>query len=197
MSALLTHRPEGRAVPPSDEDQGAGTPVATETGDDTVAYCGRWERTADGNVMHHVAVSHVRLGHARLADALTAAIERHVPADRRLAELRRVNELLFSYADAHASLAPATADPEHARWFVRETLGPLAAGGTRMRELRETLRVYLATERSLRRAADGLHVARNTVTYRVKRAEELLPGSTRGDLLGLHMALEIAQTLPG
>ncbi|GAA3368090.1 hypothetical protein GCM10017744_082740 [Streptomyces antimycoticus] len=93
-------------------------------------------------------------------------------------------------------VAPATADPEHARWFVRETLGPLAAGGTRMRELRETLRVYLATERSPRRAADGLHVVRNTVTYRV-RAEELLPGSTREEPMGLHMALEIAQTLPG
>ncbi|MEV8059583.1 hypothetical protein [Streptomyces sp. AgN23] len=61
-------------------------------------------------------------------------------------------------------VAPATAGPEHARWFVRETLGPLAAGGTRMRELRETPRVYLATERSLRRAADGLQVARDTVT---------------------------------
>ncbi|MEU6084276.1 helix-turn-helix domain-containing protein [Streptomyces sp. NPDC047108] len=92
--------------------------------------------------------------------------------------------------------ALASSDQEHARWFVREILGPLASGDGRMRELRETLRVYLATERSLRSAADRLLVARNTVTYRVKQAEELLPGSTRDNPLELLTALELARTLP-
>ncbi|WP_055495377.1 helix-turn-helix domain-containing protein [Streptomyces sp. TP-A0356] len=60
----------------------------------------------------------------------------------------------------------------------------------------ETLRVYLAEEHGLRMAADRLHVARNTVTYRVKRAEELLPATTiTGSSLELRLALEIAQTL--
>ncbi|MET9433058.1 helix-turn-helix domain-containing protein [Streptomyces sp. NPDC006551] len=307
----------------------------------------------------------VRLGHARLAHDLAAAIEEHVPADRRLAEVRRVNDLLFTYADSHASMmaeeyiaerdrwrgsdeaarraivddvlagrpvdavtalrslhydisrthlaavlwcddtdsrtpvaerlhrtamamtrslaaagmllipadsmsawvwfavtdedspgraghprdrldrshdvraalgppgtgpqgmrrshlgalraervarhsgqwlcdyqevrlvALATADPEHAQWFVQDVLGTLASGGDRVRELRETLRVYLAEERSLRTAADRLHVARNTITYRVKRAEELLPAATTaGNSLELRLALEIAQHLP-
>ncbi|MFD5098255.1 PucR family transcriptional regulator [Streptomyces albidochromogenes] len=93
-------------------------------------------------------------------------------------------------------VALATAEPEHAHWFVQDVLGPLASGGDRVRELRETLRVYLAEERSLRIAADRLHVARNTITYRVKRAEELLPATTTaGNSLELRLALELAQHL--
>ncbi|ARF53597.1 PucR family transcriptional regulator [Streptomyces gilvosporeus] len=95
-------------------------------------------------------------------------------------------------------VALATADPEHARWFVHDLLGPLASDGARVRELRETLRVYLAEERSLRAAAGALHVARNTVTYRVKRAEELLPSSTTAaGTLELRVALELAPFLLG
>ncbi|MFJ8669937.1 PucR family transcriptional regulator [Streptomyces sp. NPDC093600] len=93
-------------------------------------------------------------------------------------------------------LALATADPEQAHWFVQDVLGPLASSGDRVRELRETLRVYLAEERGLRAAADRLHVARNTVTYRVRRAEELLPtATTASDSLELRLALEIARHL--
>ncbi|MFF5479559.1 PucR family transcriptional regulator [Streptomyces sp. NPDC012935] len=99
---------------------------------------------------------------------------------------------LCEYRDVRLA-ALVTADSEHARWFVQEVLGPLASEGDRLRELRETLRVYLAEERSLRTASDRLHIARNTVTYRVKRAEELLPATTTaGSSLELRVALEIA-----
>ncbi|MGY5123178.1 helix-turn-helix domain-containing protein [Streptomyces nigrescens] len=55
--------------------------------------------------------------------------------------------------------------------------------------------MYLAEERSLRAAADRLHVARNTVTYRVKRAQELLPSTTLTDsTLELRLALELARS---
>ncbi|WP_369276457.1 helix-turn-helix domain-containing protein [Streptomyces sp. R11] len=48
-------------------------------------------------------------------------------------------------------------------------------------------------KRSLRTASDRQHIARNTVTYRVKRAEELLPAATTaGSSLELRVALEIA-----
>ncbi|MFJ6789410.1 PucR family transcriptional regulator [Streptomyces angustmyceticus] len=104
---------------------------------------------------------------------------------------------LTDYREARL-VALATTDPEHARWFVHDLLGPLASDGARLRELRETLRVYLAEERSLRAAAGALHVARNTVTYRVKRAEELLPtATTTGSTLELRLALELARTLLG
>ncbi|MFF4962693.1 PucR family transcriptional regulator [Streptomyces sp. NPDC001222] len=103
---------------------------------------------------------------------------------------------LCDYQDIRLA-ALVTADPEHARWFVQEVLGPLASEGARLRELRETLRVYLAEERSPRAAAERLHVARNTVTYRVKRAEELLPVTTTAiTSLEVRVALEIAAVSP-
>ncbi|MFF8512844.1 PucR family transcriptional regulator [Streptomyces sp. NPDC015492] len=94
--------------------------------------------------------------------------------------------------------ALATAQAEQADWFVRETLGRLASDGVWEQQLRETLRVYLGEGRSLRSAAQRLLVARNTVTYRVHRAEELLPAPLAStDLLELQMALEIADVLRG
>ncbi|WP_328727388.1 PucR family transcriptional regulator [Streptomyces sp. NBC_00259] len=103
---------------------------------------------------------------------------------------------LCDYQDIRLA-ALVTADSEHARWFVQEVLGPLASEGARLRELRETLRVYLAEERSTRTAAERLHIARNTVTYRVKRAEELLPVTTTAvSSLEVRVALEIAAASP-
>ncbi|WP_240777445.1 PucR family transcriptional regulator [Nonomuraea basaltis] len=83
---------------------------------------------------------------------------------------------------------------ERARWFAEEMLGGLADGDARVAELRETLRVYLASGRSPQRAGEVLHVSRNTVGYRVKRAEELLGHPLPDDLLELRLALEIART---
>ncbi|MZG15986.1 hypothetical protein GTY44_21290 [Streptomyces sp. SID5914] len=91
-------------------------------------------------------------------------------------------------------LSLATADPEQARWYAEDVLGPLLADDDRTRELRETLRVYLACERSPQTAAEQLHIARNTVTYRVHKAEDLL-GHPIGDPMELRLALEIARTL--
>lgn len=88
-----------------------------------------------------------------------------------------------------------TADEERARWFAEDILGPLYSVDRRIAELRETLRVYLASGRSPQRAAEVLHVSRNTVGYRVKRAEELLGHPLPDDLVELRLALEIARTL--
>ncbi|MFI6438050.1 PucR family transcriptional regulator [Streptomyces sp. NPDC050759] len=92
------------------------------------------------------------------------------------------------------TLCLATTDDEQARWYAQDVLGPLLAGDDRTRELRETLRVYLACERSPQNSAEQLHIARNTVTYRVRKAEELL-GRSIGDPMELRLALEIARTL--
>ncbi|MBL7501959.1 helix-turn-helix domain-containing protein [Frankia sp. CNm7] len=92
------------------------------------------------------------------------------------------------------TLCLATADHEQARWYAEDVLGPLLADNERARELRETLRVYLACERSLRTAAEQLHLARNTVTYRIHKAEDLL-GHLIGDPMELRLALEIARVL--
>ncbi|MFI0353205.1 PucR family transcriptional regulator [Actinomadura sp. 9N407] len=106
---------------------------------------------------------------------------------------RSGGERLCDYADIRvASLV--TADAEHGHWFVQEVLGALGAPDDRTRELRETLRVYLAEGRSPQRAAERLHVNRNTVTYRIKRAQELL-GRPVGAGLEIWLALEAARIL--
>ncbi|MFD4668881.1 PucR family transcriptional regulator [Lentzea sp. NPDC058450] len=74
------------------------------------------------------------------------------------------------------------ADVEGTRRFVHAELGDLAADTENAARLRETLRHYLRGERGLATTAARLHIARNTVTYRVKRAQELL-GHDVGDRL--------------
>ncbi|WP_420309192.1 PucR family transcriptional regulator [Streptomyces sp. YS-B37] len=82
-----------------------------------------------------------------------------------------------------------------ARRFVQDELGALAVNSPQGEQLRNTLRQYLSCERSLATAAARLHVARNTVTYRVKRAQELIRHDVSGRLLQIMMALEVAHVL--
>ncbi|MET7358412.1 helix-turn-helix domain-containing protein [Streptomyces sp. NPDC005562] len=78
-----------------------------------------------------------------------------------------------------------------AREFVRRELGGLAGPGESTATVRATLKCYLDEERSLNGAAEHLHVARNTVAYRVQRAEQL-----RGREIGVRrMQLQAALTL--
>lgn len=65
------------------------------------------------------------------------------------------------------------ADPNKATDFVEHELGDLAKGDAKTRDLRQTLQTYLETH-SPQAAAQELHLARNTVTYRLRRAEEVL-----------------------
>jgi PucR C-terminal helix-turn-helix domain/GGDEF-like domain len=87
-------------------------------------------------------------------------------------------------------------DPREARWFIEETLGDLASHDPWFAELRETLRLYLAFGRSRTHAAKGLHVARNTVAYRVEKAVKLLGRPIPHDPLEVRLALELARVLP-
>jgi hypothetical protein len=58
--------------------------------------------------------------------------------------------------------------------FMRVRLGPLIDGSPSQRELLETLRVYLATGKNAKEAARRLAVHRNTLLYRLRRAQDLL-----------------------
>ena len=86
-------------------------------------------------------------------------------------------------------------DLPRAREFVATQLGPLAAAGEASQRLRETLRAFLAAGGRSMRAAKELYVHQNTVTYRVKRAEELLDRRVTEDPIELMCALMLADTL--
>jgi hypothetical protein len=86
-------------------------------------------------------------------------------------------------------------DLELARRFVTHELGALAEDTATAAELRETLSAYLESERSLARAAEQLHVARNTVAYRVKKFENTTGRDLKHRTLELACALRLATTL--
>ncbi|KAB1142577.1 PucR family transcriptional regulator [Streptomyces luteolifulvus] len=99
-----------------------------------------------------------------------------------------------AYGDVAAVALMAT-DLEAAGDFVRRELGDLAEPGAVMEALRTTLFYYLGAERSLVEVARRLHVARATVTYRVKRAQEVLGHDLDDRRFTLHTALALAEEL--
>jgi hypothetical protein len=97
-------------------------------------------------------------------------------------EARAVQRLVLSAAKAPAMLrydevdllCLAGRDPEAvARMALRE-LGGLANAVKGVAQIRETLLVYLTVGASVEAAAERLYVHRNTVRYRLNRAEELV-----------------------
>ncbi|MEV5807243.1 PucR family transcriptional regulator [Streptomyces parvulus] len=99
-----------------------------------------------------------------------------------------------AYADV-APVALLANDLDAAGGFVRRELGALAEPGAATEALRTTLFHYLDAERSLVEVARRLHVARATVTYRVKRAQEVLGHDLEDRRFRLHAALALAEEL--
>jgi DNA-binding PucR family transcriptional regulator len=81
---------------------------------------------------------------------------------------------------------------DEARRFVAQQLGDLAAEDKSVARLRETLRVFLEENGSFQNAAARLGVHKNTVAYRIRRAEELLGYGIREQQLELQTALRLA-----
>jgi PucR C-terminal helix-turn-helix domain/GGDEF-like domain len=95
---------------------------------------------------------------------------------------------------AFASVAPVALladEPSDLADFVHDTLGDLAVDDPRRELLRETLRVFLATNRSYAATADHLMVHRNTVHYRVQRAVDHHHLDLDSNAFDLHFALTI------
>lgn len=116
----------------------------------------------------------------------------------RVARLTELNPDGTGQVTDHPDVALAAllaADLPGVRDFVADQLGGLAQDTAHAAQLRRTLHLYLRSERSLTTAAAQLHVARNTVTYRVKRAQELLGADLTGRLPELLAALEAAERL--
>ena len=137
----------------------------------------------------------------RISTGLAAAgVEGFRRSHQQAAHAARVGALstredwLFRYEDLDI-VAMLSADLPAAREFVTRELGALAGPGESVATVRHTLKCYLDRDRSLARTAAELHVARNTVAYRVQRAEQLRgrPGTERR--LQLHAALTLADEL--
>jgi DNA-binding PucR family transcriptional regulator len=95
-----------------------------------------------------------------------------------------------------ALCALATSDLEHAREFVQRELGELADGDDATVRLAATLRIYLEEHSSRAPTARRLGIHENTVSYRVRRAEQILGRSITERTLELRIALLLASTMP-
>lgn len=81
------------------------------------------------------------------------------------------------------------------RVWVHRTLGDLARDDDAMARLRDTVRVFLQCGGSYTDAATRLHLHKNTVHYRVRKAEEVLPAPLADHRLDVEVALLVCDQL--
>jgi hypothetical protein len=81
------------------------------------------------------------------------------------------------------------------RAWVIETLGPLADDDGHHSTLRDTLRVFLQEGGSFKASAERLTLHKNTIQYRVRKAEESLGRPIGEDRLNIELALLASQWL--
>lgn len=93
---------------------------------------------------------------------------------RQVAEIaERAGEQVYQHAQL--ALAGLLIDRRNeVRVWVRRVLGDLARDDEAMARLRETLQVFFEANGSYNDAASRMHVHKNTVLYRVRKAEEVL-----------------------
>jgi hypothetical protein len=111
---------------------------------------------------------------------------------RRIAIVTRRRPGPVTRYDDVALAALASADVDQAREFVLSELGALAADDDRTARLAATLQVYLEESLSPRRTAQRLGVHENTITNRIRAAQEQLPRPIEGRAAELQVALRIA-----
>ncbi|WP_143233228.1 PucR family transcriptional regulator [Actinomyces ruminis] len=99
----------------------------------------------------------------------------------------------------YSEVAPLTFmlhNPEHARRWLKATLGPLASGGEDTERLRFTLRHYLAAGENASVTAEHLYIHRNTVKYRIAQAIGMLPDGLGGHRTDIALALDLLAWIP-
>ena len=93
------------------------------------------------------------------------------------------------------AIALLCADLEATRAWVAGVLGPLAADDEQHARLRETLLVFLTLGSSYTAAAEQLLMHRNSVRYRVARAQQLRGRPIRDDRFDVELALRACRWL--
>jgi DNA-binding PucR family transcriptional regulator len=102
--------------------------------------------------------------------------------------------IVTSFGDV-APLALMSGSIELLQAWVAETLGALADDDEHNARLRDTLRVFLQENGSYKTTAERLMLHKNTVQYRVRKAEESLGRPVVQDRLQIELALLASQWL--
>lgn len=101
---------------------------------------------------------------------------------------------LVTFTDVGA-LALMCTDLDKTRAWVEDTLGTLAIDDEPHERLRNTIRAYLAARGSYTAAAGRLNMHKNSVVYRLRRAEQELGRPLREGRLHLELALDACHWL--
>ncbi len=152
----------------------SATAIASALGPDTYAAVGDPGRGADGFRRTHEQAGN---GH-RIATAAAPEARRTVTTPRLLGPL------------ALLALGPGALGP-----WARAVLGGLAVDDEPTAALRDTLWAYLSAGRSRAAAASALHVHRNTIEYRLRKAEQAMGRPLDEDRLALEVALLACRVL--
>jgi DNA-binding PucR family transcriptional regulator len=110
---------------------------------------------------------------------------------RRIAQLTQQRAGTVTQYDTVALAALASTDVGEARQFVRDELGQLLGDDDQSVRLNATLRVYLEENMSPSRASRRLGVHENTITNRIRAAQELLPHPIEQRTCELQVALRL------
>lgn len=105
-----------------------------------------------------------------------------------------VQRPVTAWADV-GSVALMCADRDALADWVQDALGGLAANDESMARLRETLSTFLATGGSFTSSAQLLHMHKNTVQYRVRKAEEALGRPLNARRRDVELALQACEWL--
>jgi DNA-binding PucR family transcriptional regulator len=138
----------------------------------------------------------VRVTAGQLASGLDGFRQTYQQALRAqdVANLARPGTQVTTFAET-GPVALMLADMQATRGWVWDALGTLADDDEQAARLRETLQVFLAAGGSYVATAQRLALHKNTVQYRVRKAEEAVGHSIDGHRSDVEMALRICQNL--
>ena len=105
-----------------------------------------------------------------------------------------VQRPVTAWADV-GPVALMCADRDALADWVQDTLGGLAVRDDAMARLRETLSTFLATGGSFTSSGQLLHMHKNTVQYRVRKAEEALGRPLSARRRDVELALQACEWL--
>ena len=164
------------------------------------APVGARRRIPSDSLEQQLARHHLHAALGAPSEGVAGFRRSHAEAERaeRLERLRRSvgrePRPLTEYDDV-ATAALMSTDLAAAGDFVRRELGGLADRTEPIQALRTTLYHYLDAERSLADVARRLRVAKGTVTYRVRRAQEVLGHDLVERRFAIHTALSLVEEL--
>lgn len=131
-----------------------------------------------------VGVEGFRLTHRQALQAQVVALAADPARQARVTEWSRVGPIALMCADREALAA-----------WVQDTLGDLASDDEGMARLRETLSIFLTTGGSFTASAQQLLLHKNTVQYRVRKAEDAIGRPLQVRRLDTELALQACQWL--